>query len=383
MEIDWLKAREEFPVLRNWVYLNTASFGPVPNRAREASLAHLRRRDEGACLDFIDWFAEAEHIRSEAAALVGAAADDIAFVPSTATALGWLLNGIAWKKGDEVAAFADEFPNNLYAPRALQERDVAFVEIPSPKGYFRLDEFLDRLSSRTRLVVMSSVNYATGLRPPLEMIGAELRRREILFCVDGTQSVGALKMDVRSACVDFLAVHAYKWMLCPTGIGFAYIPSWVRKWLAPSTYSWRSDKNWRDVTFFPKGSPDLPSAAMRYEGGMQNFCGLCAMGAVLEMLNGWGAERVEQRVLDVAAKTREILRSHDAVLAVDDADGGGSPIIAASFPNLSMPKLSVELRRRRIAVAIRQGRLRVSPHFFTNEDDLRQLSAALDAVVQM
>jgi selenocysteine lyase/cysteine desulfurase len=377
MAADWDLARRQFPVLEKWVYLNSATFGPLPLGAVEAANRHFQRRDEEACADFLDWFSDADRVRAKAARLIGAEAADIAFVPSAGAALSWLMQGIDWKPGDEVVALAHEFPNNLYYPLAWRERQVEFVEMALPEGRFALDDFLTLVTPKTRLVLLSAVNYSTGLRPPLEAIGAALRERGVLFYVDGTQSLGALRLDVRAAAISFLAVHGYKWMLSPTGIGFAFVPAEVRRWLAPSIYSWRSHQDWRNVDQLHHGAPDLPAAAMRYEGGILNFSGIYALEAVLDLLAELGENAVESRVLALAAKTREVLRSHGGVLLADQQPYYESPIVTARFPGVDMPRLAEELKRRRIVVAARQGNLRVSPHFFNNEDDLGELDAAL------
>ena len=377
MSTEWQRLREQFPVLKDWVYLNTATFGPVPLCAAEAAAAHLRSRDETASLGFLDWYTQADVVRAAAAKLVGAGAEDIAFIPNAGAALGWLIGGIDWKSGDEIVTLTHEFPNNLYYPKVLGSAGVSLTELELPGGRFSLDRFFETLTPRTRLVLMSTVNYSTGLRPPIETIGLELRNRDILFFVDGTQSVGALQIDVQAAAIDFLVVHAYKWMLSPTGIGFAYVAPGVREWLKPSLYSWRSHKNWRDVDQLHHGLPELPASAIKYEGGIQNFSGIFAMGAVLDLIHSIGPAAIAGRVQQLAEKTREVLRSRGGRLAYDEHPHYDSPIVTAQFPDVDVSALAVRLREKRIAVAARRGNLRVSPHFFNNDEDLGRLGEGL------
>ncbi len=80
---------------------------PTPKCALEAAERHARRRDERACLDFIDWFADTDRVRALAASMLGCSPADIAFIPNTGTALGWLAQGIQWKPGDRVVALED------------------------------------------------------------------------------------------------------------------------------------------------------------------------------------------------------------------------------------------------------------------------------------
>ncbi len=382
MITDWLTVRAQFPVLKEWAYLNTATFGPLPTSAVEAAAKHFRRRDREACLDFLDWYSDADAVRAQAAEFIGAEPDDVAFIPNAATALSWVVNGIRWTPGDQVVTLPHEFPNNEYFARVLEQRGVEYTQAAVPEGLFSVDKFLAEITDRTKLVILSSVNYSTGLRPPLKEIGPALRERNVLFFLDGTQSVGAVEMDIKAAQPDVLAVHGYKWLLCPMGIGFTYIRPQVREWLAPSLYSWRSHKDWRSVDHLHEGLPELPRAAMKYEGGGQNFAGIYAMGAVLEMLASLGPAEIEKRVLELAAKTRHVLRARGGILRYDQHPYYDSPLVTAQFPGLDMSTLAAGLRRVCIAVAARKGNLRVSPHFFNNEDDLARLDEALGTLVK-
>ena len=128
MDFDWNTVRREFPVLEKWVYLNSATFGPIPSCATAAVTRHFEHRDDEACVDFIDWFADSDRVRVKIAKLIHADADDIAFVPHSAAALSWLMHGIDWKPGDEIVALAHEFPNNLYYPLAWQDRGVQIFD---------------------------------------------------------------------------------------------------------------------------------------------------------------------------------------------------------------------------------------------------------------
>ena len=375
--VTWDLVREQFPVLRGWTYLNTATFGPVPRCAYEAMEQHQRRRDELACTDFLDWFDDADQVRALAARLLGAAASDIAFVPSTGHALGCLLAGINWKSGDRVVALADEFPNNTYNGHALAKRGVEFVEVPLPGGEFCLDRFSAAIDSRTRLVLMSTVNYASGLRPPVAELGRLLRERGVLFYVDATQSLGALPTDVGSIGADVLAAHGYKWLCAPTGIGLVYVRPEVREWLEPSVYSWRSHRDWRRVDDLHHGPPELPTEAQKYEGGQLNFPGIYALGAILQMLLDLGPDRVEQRLQTLAARSREVLRDGGASFASDSLPYYDSPILAARFEGRDVSRLAERLHEDRVVVSARHGALRVSPHFFNNEADIERLGESL------
>ncbi|MCY4535248.1 MAG: aminotransferase class V-fold PLP-dependent enzyme [Bryobacterales bacterium] len=376
-EPDWSALRALFPVLNSWAHLNSAAFGPIPTTGVQAIQDHFRARDESAALDFPTWFDRLDRIRGKIARLIGAEADDIGFCPSAGAGLAWLLRGIDWRAGDEVIGFQHEFPNNQYAPRLLDSEGVRFRALPTPADILQPDLILDAVGPRTRLVLISSVNYSNGLRAPLASLAPVLRRKGVLLCVDATQTVGALSLDLSSTPVDFLVAHGYKWLMAPAGAGFVYVPSATRAWLAPSIVSWRSHRAWRDFESLHHGRPELPQDASIYEGGVQSFAPLFALEASLDLILDCGKESIERRVLGLAQQCRQILTAHGGVLS-SRADGvGGSQIVTAAFPRLDGAALRRRLEAERVAVSLRQGNLRVSPHFFNNDADLGRLAAVL------
>ncbi len=366
---DWNAIRDEFPALDRCTYLDTACFGQLARRTTEAVALHFERRDEHACHDFLSWFDDADRTRAKIARLINASADDIAFVPNASTALATLLAGIDWQSGDRVVTIENEFPNNLYAPAALGGRGVEFVE----SSWEGLD---DALTDRTRLVALSTASYTTGFRPPIEAISARLRDRGIVLFVDGTQSAGAIRFDVERVQPDVLAVHGYKWLLCPNGAGFMYVRPAVREWLRPNVVGWRSHFDWRNVDNLHHGTPQPAACAERYEGGMLPFALIYAMDASLSMLLDLGAEQIEQRVMALASGLRDVLGAAGAELPNYE-----SHIVTARFPGVDATALQRRLAERNVLISARHGSIRVSAHIYNNDRDLAkfrdELSAAL------
>jgi selenocysteine lyase/cysteine desulfurase len=365
MSVNWDHVRSQFPALSRWTYLNTATFGQLSRSAQDAVTRHFQHRDELACSDFLGWFDEMDRIRGKVARLIHAQPEDIAFIPNASTGLGIVLSGLDWQAGDRVVTLEHEFPNNLYAPAFLDRHGVETLACSWERFYESVDE-------RTRLVVLSSANYNTGFVPPMAEISEFLRRRGVLFFVDGTQSVGALEFDVSGIQPSALAVHGYKWMNSPNGAGFLYVAPELRGRLTPPVIGWRSHHDWRNVDNLHHGVPELPAGAERFEGGGISFALLYAMEASIDMLLEIGPGVIECRVIDLAERTRGLLRGLGATANCDS-----SPIVAARFDGVDVSRLALDLKKRRILVAARRGHLRVSPHFYNNEADLEQLNAAL------
>src|SRR5262249_6538539 len=135
MSVNWDQVRAQFPPLRNWTYLNTATFGQVPQCAQDATTRHFEHRNEMACSDFLAWYDDMDRIRAKAARLIHARAEDIAFIPNAATGLGLVLSGINWRAGDRIVTLEHEFPNNLYSVAFLEHRGVEAVICPWQRFY--------------------------------------------------------------------------------------------------------------------------------------------------------------------------------------------------------------------------------------------------------
>ena len=274
--------------------------------------------------------------------------------------------GIDWRRGDRIVTLRDEFPNQYYFAASLADRGVELLEVDT----------IESLPENTRAVLVSSVNYSYGYRPDFAHISLIALAAGALVYVDGTQSVGALTFDVASVEPDMLAVDAYKWLLCPNGATFFYVSPSLRPKLRPSVIGWRSDQGWRSVDELHHGTPQMPEAAERYEGGMLNFASLYGMQESVRMILEIGPDRIEQRVLELAGMTADILRRSGATIVNENTN-----VIAAHWCRTAMhrtPLGRIRLERsERIIVAARHGNLRVSPHFYNTEEDLAKLAARL------
>lgn len=371
--VDWRAIRSEFPALKRWTYLNTATFGQLPKRSVEAIARHLAHRDETACSDFLSWFDDADRLRAALARLIHAASGDIAFIPNASSGLSLLLAGIDWRPGDRVLTLKDEFPNNSYAPALLAGRGIEFVETS-------WDDFYDALTPRTRLVALSEVSYMNGFRPPLAEISQRVHAQGGLLYVDGTQSLGALCFDVDAVRPDMLAVHGYKWLLSPNGAAFLYISPALRERIEPAVVGWRSHRGWRDVDNLYHGAPEFVETAEKYEGAMLSFPALYGMQASVEMILEIGPELIERRVKQLAGYAREALRGLGARLPFDEQPYFDSPIIAARFEHGDASTMARELKTGGVQISARHGFLRISTHFYNNEEDVDKLIAGLKKI---
>ena len=169
---------------------------------------------------------------------------------NTSTALSLVAEGLDWQPGDNVVGAALEFPSNVYPWMGLASRGVEYRRVEERDGRIDPDEILALLDSRTRMLALSWVQYASGFRSDLARLGRACRERGILFVVDVIQGLGALPLDVEADFVDVAAASAHKWLLGPEGIGLLYVSDRVVERLRPARSGWRSmrDFQWTDST---------------------------------------------------------------------------------------------------------------------------------------
>ena len=364
--------RAEFPIVREQLSFNHAGVAPTSQRVATAMrewtedlLRHGVRHER-------TWEARTEKARGLAARIIGAAPEEIALVRNTSHGLGLIAEGLDWKPGDQVAVAASiEYPSNIYPWLHLRERGVSVQDIATREGGVTPEAVAAALTPRTRLVALSSVQFASGHRTDLEAVGAVCERAGVLLCVDGIQSVGCVPVDVKKCRVHFLSADSHKWMLGVSGIGLLYVDKSVLARVRPTLVGWRSTT---DRWNFNRLHFELRPDATRFEEGSHNYAGTYALEAALGLLLEVGMDRVEGRI-------RELLTQLDTGLRALGCETGPAPehragILSFLPPRGEVTALATYLAERNVAFSLRRGRLRLSPHFYN-------VPAEVDRVVEM
>ena len=189
--------QEESPAVREKVYLAHAAVSLLPARVARAITEYTALATERGQFEFLHREVETE-TRALMAALLGAKPDEIAFVPSTSAGLSMVAAGLEWSEGDSVVVSDGDFPANIYPWVALRRRGVEVKFIPRvPIGVITLADVDRPLDARTRLVSHSSVHFSTGAPLDVDAVGAHLRDRGVLFCLDAIQSPDGIVVSLR------------------------------------------------------------------------------------------------------------------------------------------------------------------------------------------
>ncbi|MEV0192842.1 aminotransferase class V-fold PLP-dependent enzyme [Kitasatospora purpeofusca] len=318
--------------------------------------------------------------RRSVARLLGCTPDEVALVPNTSTGIHLVADGLDWHPGDQVVLFERDFPANVRPWLRLRRQGVEPVWVPMRDGGHRIEDVAAALGPATRLVAVSHVNFATGFRCDLDRICALAADAGALVCVDAVQSLGALPLSVADTPVDFLAAGAHKWLCGPPGTGTFYCRADRLELLRTTPTGWFGHEGAAEVTKGPGHLRyDLPerAGAARVEGGMYDLVGMAGLAAALAELEEAGTAAVCARIRTLADRLRTGIAGlgYDLVLPPDDA--GQSGLVCFTGRRTDGAELVRRLTSAGIHVSVPDGLVRVSPHFWTTDEEVAEILGEL------
>jgi selenocysteine lyase/cysteine desulfurase len=237
-----------------------------------------------------------------------------------------------------------------------------------------LDDLCAACDSRTRVLSISSVEFASGFRNDLAALGEFCQKRGLFFFVDAIQSLGAFPLDVQALPIDALAADGHKWLLGPEGAGIAYIRREKLEMLHPlGVGAFSVVRPWE----FSRIDFTLKPHAGRYEGGAYNMAGITALGASLQMLLQVGIERIAERILELTDYLCEQAQRRGWTVFSSRQAPEKSGIVSLIHPDWPAREVVRRCRERGVVVNARAERVRVSPHAYNTHEEIdRFLDAA-------
>jgi selenocysteine lyase/cysteine desulfurase len=365
--------RNEFPWTASGevAYLNHAGTGPLPARTVRALGEWDRIRAEPWKNTAKEQFGVLARSRELCARMIGAVPDEIAMMVNTTYGINVAASSIPLHAGDVVVTPDREFPANVYPWMALAERrGLTYRRVPPVNGLADEESLIRALDEPdVRVLSVSWVSFETGLRLDLARLGAACRERDIWFVVDAIQGVGAASIDVRACHIDFLACGGQKWLLSPWGTGFLYVRRELIPDLVPHTVSWMAVKNSQDFTQLCNYELNWFDDARRYEMITLPYQEFAGLNASLELFESVGWERVYALVEQRATQIIEWAQRHRGVKLVTPADPARRAGVVAVRP-ANPVDASRRLFEHGVPHALREGMLRLAPHFYTSPDEI-------------
>jgi selenocysteine lyase/cysteine desulfurase len=366
--------QHEFPVARGKIFLAHAGDCPLPRSVAEA-VSHYAWQSTTNDQEKFVYPSVLNGGRQLAARLLKAQPDEIAFVGPTSLALSLIASGLSFRKGDNILIYFDDYPSNVYPWMALAEKGVQ-VRLLNTRGLgaIRLADVRRQVDEQTRMVALASCHFISGYRIDHQAIGKFLRERNILFCLDAIQTLGAFPTTVEN--VDFLAADAHKWLLGPCAAGILYVRQSLQERLNPPIYGWN---NVRCPNYVAQEQIVFRTGSQRFEAGTHNLLGLVGLHAAMELVLEIGVENIGRELLRKRAWLMPALQAKGyEVLLANAATETTSGIISFYRPGADLPALHQKLEATNIVTSLRADRtgqryIRLSPHFYNTDAELHRV----------
>jgi cysteine desulfurase/selenocysteine lyase len=368
----------EFRLDDSIIYLNHAAVSPWPQRTATAVRQFADENAAYGSRRYPEWIATESKLKQQLQQLINApSCEEIALLKNTSEALSVVAYGLPWTSGDNVVITNQEFPSNRVVWESLRKYGVTTRAAVISGGDSPEVAILDSLDERTRLLSVSAVQYASGLKLDLSILGAACRERGILFCVDAIQSLGAMQFDVQACQADFAMADAHKWMLGPEGIALFYCRQAIMEQLDLKQYGWHMLE---DFNNFDNRDWAPASSARRFECGSPNMTGIHALHASMTLILETGMDAIETLVLDNTRFMIDYLKQRtDRFQLISPATEHRLAGIVTFRPLHESPEALFEsLQRENVICALRSGGIRFSPHFYTPRKRLFKALELLD-----
>jgi selenocysteine lyase/cysteine desulfurase len=369
---DLLAWRDEFPAVGNMVFLGSHTLAPLSRRARAAINQFLDVWETKASAErvwFEDVIPEMRRLESLYAHLVGADAAEVALTPSVSTGLSSLASALDFDGGrNEIVLARDEFPTDCHVWLAQERRGATVCWV-----YARDEVSLAAaVSERTRVVSASRVSYLDGFVLDAAVLSGAARTAGAFSIIDDYHGSGVVPVDVHVVGCDALVGGPLKYLLGGPGVAFLYVRADLIEELAPTATGWFSQ---RDFFAFDGAKLDWPDTAQRFALGTPSPAAIYAAAAGLDIVLEVGVDRIRSRVLELTdyLMTATGDRGYRVRTPREHARRGGVVAIEVADSHRALDTLLAD----GVVVDERHGALRVSPHFFTSEDDLDALLAAM------
>lgn len=371
---------DEFVQAPGLLYLNHAAVAPWPNRAASAVARFAQENVLLGARDYSDWMALEQRLRERLMRLLNApSTDDIALVKNTSEALSFVAFGLPWQSGDQIVISDEEFPSNRIVWEALAAQGVEVIQA-SLKGDDPEGALLAACGPRTRLMSVSAVQFASGLRLDLQRLGAGCKQQNVLFCIDAIQQLGALPFDVQSYQCDFAMADGHKWLLGPEGLGVFYVRSELREQLKLHEFGWHMLEHMGD---YGRTTWEPAKSARRFECGSPNMLGAMALEASLSLLEEVGMPTVAALIAERVQWLQDGLGAIAGITLhspLNPARRGG--ILSFSIDGIDNQVVHKALTAQQVVCIPRGPGVRFSPHFYTEKRVIDETIAIVSVIAK-
>ncbi len=373
-----LAHRDRFPILARCNYLISNSLGAVPAEVAESLRAYYETwATRGVRAWEETWWMLVSELGDLVAPLIGARPGSVVFQPNVTLAHAVIFSAFSFQgKRRKVVTDAMHFPSLLYLLRELEASGAEVVVVPSDDGVtVDTNRLIAAIDDRTAFVNVSHVLFKSSYIHDVAPIVAKAREVGAYSIVDGYQSVGALPVDVEALGVDVYIGGCLKWLCGGPGAAFCWVRPEIVSWLTPRLTGWMSHAHPFD--FAP--DHDRRGDAWRFLHGTPNISAFYAARPGLEIVNRIGIEAIREKSLRQTAHLLTLADRRGYPCTTPRAPERRGGTVALDVANGY--EVSRCLKALDILCDYRPGAgIRLSPHFYTRDDELDAALAALDEI---
>lgn len=388
-QFDWDQYAHEWDFPEGVTYLNHGSFGPSPRPVRQAQ----QRWTEELELNPMEFFVRRQESLLDQALqslghFVGCRSENLTFVPNATSAMNVVARNTPLEPGDEILLNDHEYGAviRIWGARCREsgaKTVLARLPIRPASNSEWVEALFERVTPRTRMIVISHVTSATALILPVEEVCQRAKKAGIPVCIDGPHAIAMVPLALDSLGCDFYCASLHKWLSAPFGSGFLYVSPRHKSGLKPTTVSWGRSLSglpgrWIDEFHWP---------------GTTNPAAYLAVATAIEFLRKVGLERFRSQGHALATYAAERLAAEfDARPLGSDSQYG--TMLTLEMPRITRiesqpgtpPPLQQQLATEfKVEIPVVEWRdqmhIRVSCHLYNTPDQIDRLVDVLQRVL--
>lgn len=310
----WDSVRGQFMLSKDKVFFNCGTVGVMPRVVFEKLTEHSRY----LASDVADWAYKDDNkeqfisgynnllpIRTKVAKLLNCEVGEIAMTDNVTNGMSYIANGMTLQPSDEILTTDQEHGGGQSSWKVKEKRFGAVFRTlaigkPINNSAEVYDTIVKALTPKTKVLMLSHMISGTGAILPVKELCAEAKRRGIFTVLDGAQTIGHIKIDLKDIDCDAYVGCFHKWMGAPTGTGFMFVKAEHMKdlWTTIASYRWddHADEGFRFT-----------------QRGTGNFSVLLALETALDFHFQLGPDKVYERIKFLGDRLRTGLRQNKKV----------------------------------------------------------------------
>ena len=372
-----LSYRDQFPILKDTVYLISHSLGAMPARtydrlheyAETWATRGIRAWEEG-------WWEMPVTTGNKVASLIGAAPNTVVMHQNVSVCQAILISCFDLsQRRNKIVYEALNFPSVMYVYEAhVRAAGARLVEVPSDDGVsIDTARMIEAIDEETLLVPISHVLFRSAYIQDVKAIVEKAHRVGALVILDCYQSTGTVPFSVSDLNVDFATGGSVKWLCGGPGAGYLYVAPRHQSAFEPKVTGWMAHRN---PFRFETGEIDYAPDIHRFLHGSPGIPALYAAESGYDVINEIGVDRIREKSMRQTSRLVDLADEHGWKLNSprDPEKRGGSVILDVPQAELVVK----ELERRNILVDYRPGAgIRVGPHFYNTDEEVDHLVASI------